>query len=196
MITSIGTGSGPISSLRFVRSQLFPRLHQPDSPAPSLAVLQVASLNNCTDSGDSPLRPRRRNRWTAGTVPYDPDAGTGGEDGTCNITHPGCGGNWSLFSHHYRHSEMAAKTINSGFSNHHPSQSRKRTAGPVPCEFLRTVTEVTPCLVKNEAVPSVAKSLKPSAVKCCAGFTPEFLSLSASEINTVPVFGSGPKELI
>ena len=69
-------------------------------------------------------------------------------------------------------------------------------SGPVPCEFLRTVTDVTPCSERYAAVPSVARSRKPSALSSCAGFTPEFLSLSASEINTVPLLGRGPNELI
>ena len=68
--------------------------------------------------------------------------------------------------------------------------------GPVPSEFFRTVTQVTPCLFKKAAVPSVAKILKPHCCKPRAAWMPESLSLFANEMKTVPAFGSGPKAAI
>ena len=68
--------------------------------------------------------------------------------------------------------------------------------GPVPSEFFRTVTHVTPCLFKKPAVPSVAKILNPHSCKPRAAWIPDSLSLSANEIKTVPDLGSGPKAAI
>ena len=68
--------------------------------------------------------------------------------------------------------------------------------GPVPSEFFRTVTHVTPWVFKKAAVPSVAKILNPHSCKPKAASMPESLSLSASEMKTVPDFGRGPKAAI
>ena len=69
-------------------------------------------------------------------------------------------------------------------------------SGPRPSEFLRTLPELIPLSARKSAVPPVDKRLKPKASSALAGSMPDCLSLSASEINTEPETGSGPKALI
>ena len=67
---------------------------------------------------------------------------------------------------------------------------------PVPSECFRTVVHSIPLVRRNCAVPSVARIWKPNSEKPRAGSIPVALSLSASEIKTVPDLGSGPKAAI